>query len=166
MWGTPKIIYNKNNYSIYGYSQGTWAIPAIVLRPHCKWKWKNPPLPVKQFISKHHAVPDINNFLMRVLYRILKASPKQIVVNHSWATIHSSNLAFNKMNTSVYIQEIFDGTMEKYCGSSLLHWHHAEVLHTHILVLQRLKKILNAVPEKARGIQLSGGFIMNVQFDV
>lgn len=74
----------------------------------------DPPLPVADFITNRHTVPDITNFLTRIKYKMeqmrrSKNLPSRIEVDHSWAMIHSVQLAFNQMPTKSYIDHAWNG---------------------------------------------------------
>lgn len=103
----------------------------------------NPPIPVVEFISNRHTVPDIVNFLNRFFYDLKQRTrkstvPQTIVVDYSWAMIHSVNIAFNCQTTASVLNDCWNNKPP----SCLLHICCAHVMHSIARYTKNLQKEL------------------------
>jgi hypothetical protein len=91
----------------------------------------HPPIPVVEFVTNRHIVPDIAYFLMRFLYdlkdKLRKNNvPQTVVVDYSWAMMHAVNLAFNCQTTAAVLNDCWNNSRP----SCLIHICCAYVMHS------------------------------------
>jgi hypothetical protein len=104
-------------------------------------KPNDPPIPIVEFITNRHTVPDIGNFLLRFQYALQQQHkkynvPQTVVVDYSWAMIHAVNYSFNHMTTGAVIDNMWNNKRP----SCLVHICCAHLMHSFARYLRTLKK--------------------------
>ena len=105
---------------------------------------ETPAIPIAEFLTSSHTVIDINYFLSRVEQAAARVSvkfktPNKVETDYSWALIHSTIQTFNKMTTSKYMTNVWEGLMPK-C-----------VLH--ICAAHVMKKISDKIRDKSKDLK-------------
>ena len=96
------------------------------------------PLPVAEMISSDHGTAEITHFLNKwvltckaILHKGLNID--QIEMDYSWAIMHSTCLAFNKLSTALYLCKcwkiVSDKTSTKINIPTILHLCSAHIMH-------------------------------------
>ena len=108
------------------------------------------PLPVAEMISSDHGTAEITHFLNKwvltckaILHKGLKID--QIEMDYSWAIMHSTCLAFNKLSIAIYLckcwEIVNDKTSTKLTIPTVLHHCSAHIMHQISYKLDKKNKI-------------------------